>query len=38
LQRMGDAGHQRVVERHSVDIEAAKLAKLFNSAISKPKE
>lgn len=38
LQRMGDAAHQRVLERHSVDIEAEKLAKLFNSAISKPKE
>jgi colanic acid/amylovoran biosynthesis glycosyltransferase len=29
LQRMGDAGHERVVARHSIDTEAAKLAKLF---------
>lgn len=37
LQGMGDAGHKRVLERHSIDFEAEKLAKLFNSAISKPK-
>jgi glycosyltransferase involved in cell wall biosynthesis len=29
LQVMGDAAHARVLERHSIDIEAAKLAKLF---------
>lgn len=29
LQKMGDAGCIRAVERHSVDVEAAKLAKLF---------
>jgi glycosyltransferase involved in cell wall biosynthesis len=29
LQRMGEAGYQRVVERHSVETEAAKLAALF---------
>lgn len=34
LKRMGNAGHQRVMERHSVDIEAEKLAKLFRSVIS----
>jgi colanic acid/amylovoran biosynthesis glycosyltransferase len=38
LKEMGDAGHQRVMERHSVDIEAAKLAKLFRSAINEFKE
>jgi len=35
LKNMGDAGRQRVLERHSVDKEAEKLAKLFNSAINK---
>ncbi len=29
IQRMGDAGHKRVVELHSIDLEAAKLAELF---------
>ncbi|MGV8899267.1 MAG: glycosyltransferase [Burkholderiaceae bacterium] len=29
LDAMGEAGYQRVLERHSVDIEAAKLAQLF---------
>ncbi len=29
LEAMGEAGYQRVLERHSVDIEAAKLAQLF---------
>lgn len=38
LKRMGEAGHQRVLERHSVDIEAKKLAILFRSAINEPKE
>jgi len=31
LQRFGDAGHHRVVERHSIDTEAQKLAELFRS-------
>lgn len=31
--RMGDAGHLRAVERHSIDIEAAKLAVLFRESI-----
>jgi glycosyltransferase involved in cell wall biosynthesis len=38
LKKMGDAGHQRVLERHSVDIEAEKLAKLFRSVINELKE
>lgn len=38
LKRMGNAGHQRILERHSVDIEAEKLAKLFRSVINEPKE
>lgn len=29
LQRMGEAGYKRVLERHSIDIEAGKLAALF---------
>ena len=29
LERMGNAGHQRVLARHSVDSEAAKLEALF---------
>jgi glycosyltransferase involved in cell wall biosynthesis len=33
LQTMGNAGHMRVLERHSIDIEAGKLAKLIRSAI-----
>ena len=33
LVRMGEAAHKRVVERHSVDTEAAKLGKLFQAAI-----
>ncbi len=32
IQRMGDAGHGRVIERHSIDVEAAKLADLFRSS------
>ena len=31
LEAMAEAGHQRVLERHSVDIEAGKLAQLFHS-------
>jgi len=29
IQQMGDAGFKRVIEYHSIDIEAAKLARLF---------
>jgi glycosyltransferase involved in cell wall biosynthesis len=29
LRKMGDAAYERVLERHSIDIEAAKLANLF---------
>jgi len=29
LERMGETGYRRVVEQHSIDTEAAKLAKLF---------
>jgi colanic acid/amylovoran biosynthesis glycosyltransferase len=37
LAAMGEAGHQRVLERHAVDIEAAKLARLFQaSAAAEP--
>lgn len=32
LEEMAEAGHKRVLERHSVDIEAAKLARLFRLA------
>ena len=32
IQRMGDAGYDRVIERHSIDVEAAKLADLFRSS------
>ena len=32
LQRMGNAGHTRVMERHSIDKEVDKLASLFRSA------
>jgi colanic acid/amylovoran biosynthesis glycosyltransferase len=31
IQRMGDAGHDLVIARHSIDMEAAKLAELFRS-------
>jgi glycosyltransferase involved in cell wall biosynthesis len=36
LTRMGEAAHARVVERHSIDIEAAKLARLFLEVSTKP--
>jgi glycosyltransferase involved in cell wall biosynthesis len=36
IRRMGDAGYGRVVERHSIDVEAAKLADLFRSGLSQP--
>jgi glycosyltransferase involved in cell wall biosynthesis len=32
IQRMGDAGYERVMERHSVEVEAAKLADLFRGS------
>lgn len=31
LQRMGDAAHQRVLERHDIDTEVAKLARYFRA-------
>lgn len=34
LQAMGDAGYQRVMVRHEVDTEAAKLASLLNQALA----
>jgi colanic acid/amylovoran biosynthesis glycosyltransferase len=34
LESMGEAGYQRVLERHSVDIEAAKLAQLFRAGLA----
>jgi len=35
LEKMGEAGHRRVLERHSLDIEVEKLAQLFRSVINK---
>jgi glycosyltransferase involved in cell wall biosynthesis len=32
IQRMGDAGYGAVIERHSIDIEAKKLAELFRAS------
>jgi colanic acid/amylovoran biosynthesis glycosyltransferase len=32
LKKMGDAGYLRVMERHSIDTEAAKLAELFQTS------
>ena len=32
LRRMGDAGYQRVTERHSIEVEAAKLAQYFRGS------
>jgi glycosyltransferase involved in cell wall biosynthesis len=32
IRRMGDAGYQRVIKRHSIDVEARKLAELFLSS------
>lgn len=34
IEKMGQAAHQRVIERHSIDVEAGKLAELFAQAIS----
>ncbi len=31
LQRMGEAAYQRVLQRHDIDTEAAKLAALFKA-------
>jgi glycosyltransferase involved in cell wall biosynthesis len=33
LKVMGDSAHQRVIERHSIDTEAAKLATLFRASV-----
>jgi len=33
LKKMGDTAYQRVIERHSIDTEAAKLAVLFRASI-----
>jgi glycosyltransferase involved in cell wall biosynthesis len=33
IQRMGNAGYGTVIERHSIDTEAAKLAELFRSSV-----
>ena len=38
LETMGEAGHQRVLERHAVDIEAAKLARLFRASAAAESE
>jgi colanic acid/amylovoran biosynthesis glycosyltransferase len=32
IQRMGNAGYDRVIERHSIDVEAARLADLFRAS------
>ena len=34
VEKMGEAGYQRVLERHSIEIEAEKLASLFRQSIS----
>jgi colanic acid/amylovoran biosynthesis glycosyltransferase len=34
IRRMGDAAYHRVIERHSIDVEATKLAELFRSSTS----
>jgi len=36
LEKMGESGYRRALERHSVDIEAGKLAILIRSAINEP--
>jgi colanic acid/amylovoran biosynthesis glycosyltransferase len=38
LTRMGDAGYARVVARHSIDTEAAKLAQLFRAPADSERE
>jgi colanic acid/amylovoran biosynthesis glycosyltransferase len=37
LRKMGDAGFERVTERHDIDVEVAKLAALFRVADSPPR-
>jgi colanic acid/amylovoran biosynthesis glycosyltransferase len=32
IEKMGESGHQRVIERHSVDVEASKLVTFFREA------
>ena len=32
LQRMGELGHRRVIARHSIDEQGAKLAELFRAS------
>ena len=34
LQKLGDAGYGRVFARHSIDVEAGKLAEVFGAAIA----
>jgi len=34
IRRMGDAGYERVMERHSIDVEAVKLVELFRASPS----
>ena len=34
VEEMGDAAHTQALERHSIDIEAGKLAQLFAAAAS----
>jgi len=36
LQRMGESGHRRAIERHSIEIETRKLANLFRTANFSP--
>lgn len=36
LQQMGENGYQRVIERHSIDTEAAKLKQLFEKTLTPP--
>ena len=35
LRRMGEAAHKRVLARHNVDTQAAKLANLFRDAVQR---
>lgn len=34
IEKMGDAGYRRVTARHSIDVEAAKLANFFSEAVA----
>jgi hypothetical protein len=36
LQEMGDMAHDRVIERHAIDVEARKLAQLFLMSTEAP--